>query len=139
MIGRYNGSHVKFIEALSPALMNTSGSTGPSNFSGYEWATMIVSLGCGASVAPRFVVNVERSGTSDGTFGQIGASVSLSSGSAVHVRSWALNSSAIWHRLSYSNAENGSFNANITVVLSSARISPISPQDDKTTVYQDVI
>ena len=138
----FNGSSIKIIQALSPGSIGstTPGSTGPSNFAGFEWATVIVSIGCAISAtANRLAVDVERSSTSNGTFGKAGASfLAISAGSQCFVRSFALNSSANWHRVTYDTNGGGSCNFDVLVILSRARVMPVD-QDSRTTVYSDVI
>lgn len=136
-----SGSHIKYIQALSPGHWNAAGSTGPSNFGGFEWATLLVTVGCAvsANATARLTVDVERSGTSNGTFANFGASLpSLSAGSQMFARSFRVDSSAVWHRVTYNNNNNGSVNAGIIVALAAARVKPVD-QDSQTTVYSDVI
>ena len=137
-----SGSAIKYITAVSPgaSLVAASQATGPSNFTGYEWATVIVSLGCPPNTAGGgLIVNLQRSGTSNGTFANWGASLpGQSTGSRqTGVRSFALTSSATWYRVQY-ESNSGNWNGAILVALSHARSHPIPTQDTHTTVSSDV-
>ena len=135
------GSEIKYITALSAATsyVTTSAVTGPSNFAGYEWGTVVISLGS-APNAPGLLVNVQRSGTSDGTFAAFGASIAAASvGSRTTlVRSFLLNSSATWYRVLYDN-NAGNWNGTILIALAGARRAPVGTQDTHTTRYSDVL
>ena len=141
-MGGFSGSSVKIIQALSPGSIGstTPGSTGPSNFAGFEWATVIVSVGCAISAtANRLAVDVERSSTSNGTFGKAGASFpAISAGSQCFVRSFALNTSANWHRITYDTNGGGSCNFDVLVILSKPRVESVD-QDSRTTIHGDVL
>ena len=137
-----NASHVKYINALSGQYVG-SGSTNASNFAGFEWATLILTTGSfrGGSVT----LNVERSATSDGTFSTFGASTAAIVGGAttncghLFVRSFALDSSAIWYKLAYNTAGTDGKNLAAVFELSAARVNPVATQDGNTTIYSDVI
>lgn len=138
MLGK-SGSQLKYILALSPALYNSAGSTGVSNLGQFKFGTVLISMGSGGSggAGNRVMVNVLRSGTSDGTFGAFGASFqSLSAGSQMYVRSFTIDSSAVYHKISYDNTNGGSMGLAIHLVLHAANLTPVD-QDSQTTVYSD--
>ena len=139
MLGK-SGSQLKYILALSPALYGAAGSTGVSNLGQFGFGTVLVTLGSGGSAGTnRVLVNVLRSGTSDGTFGAFGASFqSLSAGSQMYVRSFTIDSSAVYHKVSYDNNNNGSMNLAIHLVLQAAHLTPVD-QDSSCTVFSDVL
>mgnify|MGYP001616372213 FL=1 len=134
-----NASGVQYINALSPTNVNYAGSTGASNFAGFETGQLVV-IGSSAPSAAGFIVEMLRSGTSDGTFSSFGASISYNNMviKGTRVRSWSLESSACWYMISYNNSNGGSTGATaIEVVLKDARGTPIT-QNGNTTVYSDV-
>jgi len=135
-----NGSVIQYINALSPTNVNYAGSTGASNFAGFETGELIV-IGSSAPSAAGFIVEMLRSGTSDGTFSSFGASISTNNLvlKGTRVRSWTLDSSACWYMISYNNSNGGSTGATaIEVVLKDGRNVPIG-QNGNTTVFSDVL
>lgn len=135
-----NASGVQYINALSPTNVNYAGSTGASNFAGFETGQLVV-IGSSAPSAAGFMVKLLRSGTSDGTFAAFGGSISYNSMviKGTRVRSWSLDSSACWYLVAYNNSNGGSTGATaIEVVLKDARNVPIT-QNTNTTVFSDVL
>lgn len=136
-----NGSAIKIWTALSQ-VSHSSGSTGPSNFSGFEFATAIVAT---ASADSGINLSFQRSGTSDGTFAAFGASFPVlqsgTSGSGkTFVRSFTLDASATWYRLVYDKLGLGDTDARVIMVLQGARNKPITQDVGYgTTVYSDVL
>lgn len=138
MLGK-NGSAIKYLTALSPVALAVAGSTGVSNLAGFEFGTLIVSTGSAAS-GTGYVVNVMRSGTSNGTFASFGASLAISvkRGEGTYVRSFTMDSSAVWHRVSYDNNNGGSVTAAILLALDGARSVPVNQEAD-VVVSSDVL
>ncbi len=139
MLGQ-NASRVKIISALSPVALAAAGSTGVVDLSGFSFATVVAQLGSGGSAGTnRVLVNVLRSATSDGTFSSFGASFpNLSANNQLYARSFVVDSSAGWHRVSYDNNNNGSHTMGIIIIAQAARTAPVD-QDGQTTVYSDVL
>ena len=140
MLGE-NGSAISYFVALSGTNLAAAGSTNASNFAGYELGTILLATASAPS-AQGLVVNVLRSGTSNGTFAGFGASVGANGPINVHklfVRSFALDSSACWYKASYDNNNVGS--AGITTIvfaLQEARNVPIT-QNTNTVTYSDIL
>ena len=136
-----NGSQVKYITAITGASnVTTSGLTGASDFAGYEFATLIVSIASGGA-APGLKVAMHRSGTSDGTFAAFGASLpGITTGSLTYVRSFSLDSSATWYKVSYDN-NVAQWIGSVIIALQNPRQAPVGTQDTgwNTTVYSDVL
>jgi len=139
MLG-HNASHVKIIAALSPVALAAAGSTAAYDLSNFNFATVIAQMGSGGSAGTnRVLVNVMRSATSDGTFAGFGASFpNLSANNQLYARSFSLDSSANWYKVSYDNNNNGSHTLGLIIVAQAARSAPVT-QDDRTTVYSDVL
>lgn len=139
MLGK-NASALKVLTALSPALYGAAGSSNASDLSGFGFATLIVSIGSGGSAGTtRLLFDVERSGTSGGTYAKFGASLpAVSAGSSVHIRSFTLDSSATWYRVSYDNNNNGSFCATALLQLQGSRSVPVN-QENYVSSYSDVL
>lgn len=139
MLG-HNASRVKIISALSPVALAAAGSTAAHDLSGFAFATVLAQLGSGGSAGTnRVLVNVLRSGTSDGTFATFGASFpNLSANNQLYARSFSLDSSANWYKVSYDNNNNGSHTMGVVIIAQAARTAPVD-QDGQTTVYSDVI
>lgn len=141
----YSGSYVKYITALSPATSRVSASmeTGASNFAGYEFATIIVTMGSPANLGTGagWVTCALRAGTSNGTFSAFGASIpAMSTGSRqTSVRSFSLDSSATWYKIGYDNSGGANANVAILVALSKPRIAPVPTQSEHTVVYSDLL
>lgn len=129
-----NGSAIKFVSALSPLNVAGAGSSGAFNLGGSgRWLNVIV-----AAASNDLVVNVERSGTSNGTFAQVGLSIP-GNASGLSVRSMPLQSSAIWYKASYDMEGNGSALASILFEVQGQRQYPVATQDTSTDVYSDVL
>lgn len=134
----FNASYLKVLQALSPNhFAGTNAFTNASNFAGYEVATLFVTVGsCGGSMG----LEMQRSGTSGGTFATFGASLPvLTAGCRTSIRSFTLDSSATWYRVRYDGNNGGSVNADVKLILSNGRNAPVSPQDSRVTVYSDVL
>ena len=139
MLGK-NGSAIKYICSLSSVNYSGPGaSTNASNFSGFEFATLQV-LASSAASAQGVVVNVLRSATSDGTFSPFGASISVQSviKNGTYLRSFTLDSSALWHKASYDNNNTGSATISINFQLHNPRNAPIT-QDSGTVCFSDIL
>jgi len=139
MLGK-SGSAVKYLVSLSSTNLAVKGSTNASNFAGYEFATMFV-LASSAPSAQGFVVNAVRSGTSDGTYADFGASVAVTAKNllGLHVRSFTLDSSACWYKASYDNNNTGSGTIAIMFGLQAGRVAPVETQAGDTVLYSDVL
>ena len=137
-----NASWIKYITALSPAgsRPGASAETGASNFAGFEYATIIAVMGSPNNAAGGgWVTCALRSGTSDGTFSQFGASLpGMSTGNRqTSVRSFAIDSSAVWHKIGYDNSGGaGGAIVAIMVALHNPRV-PFN-NDSHVTTYSDV-
>lgn len=134
-----NGSSIKYLVALSATVGAVAGSTNASDFSGFEHGTILIAAGSAASGAG-FVVNVMRSGTSNGTFASFGASAAISAkkGEGLRVRSFLINTSAVWHKASYDNNNGGSVTPVLLFALQRARLEPVDQATD-TTVFSDIV
>lgn len=134
MIGRgLTGSAIRYSLAVSSNDFDVAACTLPIDFSEYQLGTLIVNLG---SVNSGFEAVVQRSSTSDGTFASFGASVGVSTGSQLLVRSFGTNTSNFWHRVYYTNG-TGSATAGIVLEAQGARFVPIT-QSASVTVHSDV-
>lgn len=134
---RANGSAIKYVLAVSPvgAGLGAAGSSDPVDFSQMSWGTLLATMGSGNN----FTASVERSATSNGTFAQFGASVTLTTGSGqVAARSFTMDSSAVWYRVAYSNNGAGSVNPAVYLIGADVADVPIT-QHTNTTVYSDVV
>lgn len=127
-----SGSEVKFYNALSPMHNATLGSSNAVNLGGFTFANMIVVAGS----VNNWTVNVKRSATSAGTFADFGASVNLATGSQLVVRGFAIDTSAVYHRVTY----DGTGSANVAVIIQAqgARQTPID-NESTTTVYSTIL
>ena len=141
----YSGSYIKYIMALSPAgsRNGASAETGASNFAGYEFATLIATMGSPNNAAGGgWVTCAVRSGTSNGTFSAFGASLpGMSTGNRqTSIRSFSLDSSATWYKIGYDNSGGaGGAVVAIVVALSKPRSAPVPTQDTHVTIYSDVL
>ena len=134
MIGRgLTGSAVRYTLALSANDFDAAACSLPIDFSQFQMGTLIVNLG---SVNSGFEAVVQRSSTSDGTFAQFGASIGVSTGSQLLVRSFGTNTSNIWHRV-YTTNGTGSATAGIVFAAQGARLVPVTQSAD-VTVHSDV-
>jgi len=139
MLGK-SGSEIKYLVALSNGANATAGSTNASNFAGYEFGTILVA-DASAPAAGGLTVNVMRSGTSDGTFASFGASINYAA-LALHglrVRSWTLDSSAMWYKVSYDNNGGASSRPTIIIALQAARTQPVTTQALDTTIFSTIL
>lgn len=132
MLKGLDGSTIKYYTALSPTAISAAGSTNPIDLSKATFATMIVDTG--STAAGTINVSVLRSGTSNGTFNTNGASVAASVLGNKYVRSFTLNSSAVWHRCYYTATGAGSPSMNITIAAQGQREAPVDQATD-VTVY----
>ena len=128
-----SGSEVKYILALSPVAVAAAGSTNAFDLSGFVGP---VTLGVAANSA-NLTINVMRSGTSNGTFAAIGASLQ-SEASKLVVRNFHLNGSPTWYKLSYDNNNAGSITPTAFLAVQQPRQTPIN-QDSNTTVLSNVL
>ena len=134
-----NGSVIKIVNALSGVAIAAAGSSNATDYSGYEGGMLIVSTGS-APTATGMLVHVQRSATSNGTFEAFGASIqAAATNNTVVTRSFAINTSAVWHKVYYTNGAGGSFIGNIEVLLHNARLEPVSTQSTNVTVLSDVL
>jgi hypothetical protein len=132
MIARgLSGSELKTYNALSPMHNATLGSSNPVDLSEMTWLNVIISAG---SVA-NFTGTVKRSATSAGTFSEC-ASLNLSTGSQLLMRSVSLDSSACWYRLEYQ--QSGSANVAVIFQAMGARRTPVD-QESTTTVWSSIL
>lgn len=134
----FNASANQFVTAFSAGAFAFDGSTNASNFAGYEFATMIV---VGGSMSSANNIRMVRSGTSNGTFGDFGASLpNQNTACATAIRSFSLDSSAQWYKVFYANG-GGSTNMAVLVHLQGARVRPANVIGNvgTTTVFSDVL
>jgi hypothetical protein len=132
MIGRgLNGSAVQYVTMLSPVALATPGSTTAYDLREATHGTVVVTAN-----SADLAVHVQRSGTSDGTFQGFGASLQ-SVASKTAVRSFAMNSSAIFYRVAYTNANLGSIISTIHLLTQGNRTVPVT-QLTGTVVSSDV-
>lgn len=117
-----SGSETKYYNALSPMHNATLGSSNPINLGGFTFATLIAAAGS----INNFTVNVKRSATSAGTFADFGASINLATGSQLVVRSFTIDTSAVWHRVTYE--QTGSANVALIMQLQGARTVPVDQE-----------
>jgi hypothetical protein len=135
MLKGLDSSAVLYATALSPALTSSGGSSNPINLSKFTNGTLI--LTAGSTAAATIAAYVLRSGTSDGTFQDFGASVSAAVLGKTHVRTFPINTSAVWHRVFYTHTGAGSPAVNILLAANGTRSVPIN-QDSNTTSYGTV-
>jgi hypothetical protein len=133
-----NGSTVRIINALSPVAIAAAGSSNAVNLAGYEQAMLILSVGS-APTGAGFLVSVQRSATSNGTFSPFGASLpGQNTNNKVVTRSFAVNSSATWHKVFYDNSNLGSAIVNVEILAHVARTEPVVSQESNVSVYSDI-
>ena len=132
MIGRgLNGSALGFFSAGSGAAANSNASGDVADLREFESALLVVSV-----ASPNAVFNVERSSTSNGTFGQFGASITAVGASRTSTRFFTTATSNVFHRVTFDNAA-GSITYSALLVAQGARTVPIE-QQGSTTTYSDV-
>lgn len=136
-----NGSVIRIINALSGVAIAAAGSSDPVNLAGYEGVMVVVSTGSAPTVAGGgMLVSVLRSATSNGTFNGFGASFpAQGTNNKVVTRSFAVNSSATWHRVYYNNGTGGSFIGNIELLAFNGRNEPVVTQESNVSCYSDVL
>ena len=127
-----NASAIKYVNALSPLAVADPGSSNPFNLGGAgRFGTLLVAAnGAGG------VVNVLRSGTSNGTFNPIGCSLTTQA-SKLGARSFSMQSSAVWYKVSYDDNGAGVL-MNIILSVQGQRDVPVE-QDSNTFVNSDVL
>ena len=134
-----NGSVVRIINALSGVAIAAAGSSNAVDLAGYEGAMLIVSVGSAPATAG-LLVSVQRSATSNGTFQPFGASLpGMLTNNKVATRSFAVNTSATWHKVFYDNSNAGSTISTIELIAFNARYEPVVTQESNVTVYSDVL
>ena len=132
MLKGLDGSAVKYITALSPTAISAAASTAAHDLSNFTFGTVVVSTGSTGAAA--LVLNVQRSSASNGTFQPFGASVTAAVLGKSQVRSFAVNTSAVWHRVHYTATGGGSPAMSIVLIGSGGREAPID-QDSNTVTY----
>lgn len=131
MLGKgLNGSQIYYAAALSPTAVAAAGSSNAFDLSTGGYLTVKLHAD-----SKDLTVEVERSTASDGTFGKTGLSLT-SVASGIRVRSMPLESSAVWHRVSYDNNNAGSVTAAIEFEVQEQRVTPIT-QAASTIVWGD--
>ena len=132
-----NASVLKFVGLASPAAKNTTGSGDAVDATGFEWATLWVH--CGSTNVVTQTYSLQRSATSNGTFADFGASIPnlVDASATLHVRSFALNSSAVWLRSAYTLTGATSATYSAGLILSGARLVPVDQQSN-TCAFSDV-
>ena len=136
-----NGSVVRIINALSGVAIAAAGSSNAVDLAGYEGAMLIVSVGSAPTAAGGgLLVSVQRSATSNGTFQPFGASLpALGANAKVATRSFAVNTSATWHKVFYDNGTGGSTISNIEILAHNARYEPVATQESSVLTYSDIL
>ena len=133
MLGaKLTGSEVKYIQGLSGVAYGAAGSSAPFDAAGFSFATMLV-----AADSADLTVNLQRSSTSNGTFGNWGASMP-GAASKLGVRSFVLGGSPTWYKVAYDNNAAGSVISTIVVALQGAYQTPVN-QETTTIVYSNVL
>lgn len=129
----FSASEILFQTLASPVGLGAAGSTNPVDLSNYQFGNFFV-----LSNSDSGVLNVMRSATSNGTFAAIGASLATKA-SGIAVRGVALNSSAVWYKLSYDNNNAGSIIYAAGVLGMGARRTPLPTQPTTTQTYSSVL
>ena len=136
---KVNTSQVKIVRGLSPIALAAAGSGTAIDATGYEWG-MLLAIGGSTPTGTGLVLGVERSATSNGTFAQFGASIPHgNTNNTVTSRSFAIDTSAVWHKISYDNNNLGSAITGVALLLFSGRNEPVPTQATGTTGYSDVL
>jgi hypothetical protein len=139
MISNLNSSQVKIIPALSAVALAAAGSSNAVDLSGFTGGMLIVSHGS-TPATTGLAVNLLRSGTSDGTFAGWGASLpAVKTNGQVATRSFAINTSAVWHKISYDGNNGGSHITAVTILAYNGRNEPVPSQHTSVTGYSDVL
>ena len=136
MLKGLDGSAVKYITALSPTAISAAASTAAHDLSNFTFGTVVVSTGSTGAAA--LVMNVQRSSASNGTFQPFGASVTAGVLGKTQVRSFTVNTSAVWHRVHYTAVGGGSPAISIVLIGSGGREAPID-QDSNTVTYGTIL
>lgn len=132
MLKGQDTSAIKYITALSPTAISAAGSTNPVDLSKHTFATLIVSTG--STAAATITAEVQRSGTSNGTFQPTGASISTAVLGELHVRSFVVAASPVWYRVYYTATGAGSPVMDMVLAAQGTRAAPVD-QDSNTTSY----
>ena len=136
-LGLINGSVVKWVNALSGVAIAADGSSNPVDLRGFTGGLLVLNTGSAPSLNG-MKAYVMRSATSDGTF-QTFASVGGGNANNIHsLRAFAINSSAVWHRVFYQNG-GGSFIGNIAIMAFNGRNQPVPSQESNVSLYSDVL
>lgn len=125
-----NGSALGFFAGGSGQAANSAASGNVFDLREFESAVAFAYC-----ASPNAVFNVERSSTSNGTFGQFGASI-VGQGSGLATRFFVAGTSNVWHRITFDNA-GGSISYVTGFIAQEARTVPITQQGN-TTNYSDV-
>ena len=134
-----NGSVIKIVPGLSPVAIAAAGSGAAFNAAGFEGGMVIVNAGSTPTGAG-FLVSVLRSGTSNGAYNGFGCSLpGQGTNGKIVTRSFAVNTSAVWHKVFYDNSNLGSAIVGVEVLLHNSRYEPVLSQDSSVTTYSDVV
>jgi len=136
MLKGLDTSAIQYIQVLTPVAVSAAGTTTAVDLSKFTHATLIL-MG-GSTGAAAITASVLRAGASNGSFlvAKDAASVNFTVANKTHVRSFGLNSSAVWHKVSYA-AVAGSPIVGILFAVGGTRVAPID-QDSNTTSYSVV-
>ena len=131
-------SALKWIGLASPVALNAAGSGNAVNTQGFEWGTLFVLAG--STNVTTQTIHLQRSATSDGTFAEFGASIPnlVDASATLHVRSFALSSSAPWLRLIRTFTGATSSTAAVGLLLGGSRKFPVDQQSN-TCPFSDVL
>lgn len=131
MVGRgLNGSALGWFAGASGTAANSNASGNVFDLREFDSATLFAYCG-----SPNAVFNVERSSTSNGVFGQFGASM-VAGGSGITTRHFTTATSNVFHRVTFAN-NGGSVTFVAGFLAQGARVVPIAQQGN-TTNYSDV-
>lgn len=135
-----NGSTILVIPAVSANVAALTGlSSNGFNLAGYTGAMLIGATASHGSLDGA-IFKVVRSATSNGTFSPFGMSLSSNQGASgtTFVRSFLINTSAIWHKVVYNNG-SGSSVPYAFLLGFGARTQPVTTQNALVTVQADVL
>lgn len=136
MLKGLDGSAIKYITALSPTAISAAASSNPFDLSGHTFATLLVTAG--STGAATITAAVQRSSASNGTFQPFGASISAAVLGGTHVRSFAVATSAVWHKVYWTATGAGSPVMAAYLIGQGTREVPID-QPTGTTSYGTVL
>lgn len=136
--GLINGSVIKIVNALSGVAIAAAGSSNAVNLAGYEGGMLIVSTGS-APAATGAIFQVQRSATSNGVFATICSAQGQATNNTVVTRSFAINTSATWHKVHYTNGAGGSMIVNVEILAHNARYEPVVSQESNVVCLSDVV